>query len=277
MSHRPCSLVLAAHGSLAADNCNQPLHDLAESIESAQRRFSGQQRTFDRVTPAFLNGEPEMTQVLEALPSGDVVVVPVMTSDGYYLRKLQSKFEENRNFNEFRIVVTPVIGLHPSIPRRIGKRISHWLTELELQPEQTTAVVVGHGTRRNATSGRATIALTESLRQQFPKLKFASAFLDQDPTAESVAAEITSNNTLIIPFLISRGPHSTEDIPEAFGLPSGLQIEFPLIQPSESGIRICDLPVGMYPDMAEVCLELALEAIPESEPVSALAPEGNRP
>lgn len=263
MTARPCSLVLAAHGSVAAENSNQPLHELAQSIANAikARQSLKKSRDFDVVCPAFLQGEPAMANVLESLPAGDVVVVPVMTSEGYYLRKLPGKFRENSNSNQFRFFMTPVIGVHPSIPNRICGRISKLLLEYHLPVSETTVVVIGHGTRRNSTSGQSTIRLTKTLAGNFPGLNFETAFLDQDPTVQAIAANIKSRHTLLIPFLISRGPHATEDVPQAFGLPTGPDIRFPLVKQNQDGNCICDLPVGMYPDIAEICLELADHAI----------------
>lgn len=270
MSPRPCSLVLAAHGSLAAHNSNQPLHDLAEAVANSPQFKSG---NFQVVTPAFLNGQPELTSVLESLAAGDVVVVPVMTSEGYYLQKLPGKFRQNCNADEFRMFMTQVLGTHHSIPGRIGSRIFRLMDEYELAVSETTIVVIGHGTRRNKTSGQSTIELTETLAANFPGLKFETAFLDQDPTAIGVAKNIETRNILVVPFLISRGPHSTEDVPRAFGLPTGSDIQFPIVKQRENGICICDLPVGMYPDMADVCLELAQETMFMSEPLE-LFPAG---
>lgn len=272
MSNRACSLVLAAHGSLAAENSNQPLHDLANSIANSFVSRSENQK-FDVVRPAFLNGQPALSNVLETLPPGDVVVVPVMTSQGYYLQKLPGKLRENTNCDEFRFFMTPVIGVHPSIPRRIGRRISRLLSEFELAVSETTIVVIGHGTRRNDTSGQSTIQLTEKLAAQLDGLKFETAFLDQEPTVAEVAANIKTRHTLVIPFLISRGPHSTEDVPQAFGLSSGPDVRFPIVRQNDNGICICDFPVGMYPDMAEVCLELAAEAVSDGNSIQ-LSPTG---
>ncbi len=264
MPDRLCSLVLAAHGSLDSENSNQPLHDLAQSIADSPQFAAGK---FQAVRPAFLNGQPQMTHVLDTLPPGDVVIVPVMTSEGYYLKKLPAKFAENRNADQFRIFMTPVLGVHPSIPERVSHRISRLLNKYELPISETTVVIVGHGTRRNSTSGQSTIDLTQTLTTQFSGLKFETAFLDQDPTADQVAANIRTRHTLVIPFLISRGPHTTQDVPRAFGLPAGPDIQFPLVQHNENGSCICDLPVGMYPDWATICLQLAQKTISGSEPI----------
>lgn len=274
MSPRPCSLLLAAHGSLANQGANQPLLDLADAVAIAGRskQPDSASRIFEVVSPAFLNGQPALTNVLDSLPIGDVVVVPMLTSEGYYLKSLHGKIHENQNSDAFRVFMTPIVGTHHSIPRRVGQRISALLAKHKLPSDQTTVVVVGHGTHRNKTSGQSTIHLTEKLAASFEDLKFETAFLDQSPDIADVAANIKTRHVLVIPFLISRGPHSTLDVPRAFGLPSGPDIEFPIVN-SENGFCICDTPVGMYPDLADVCLELADQAISSADECQSILAE----
>ena len=278
------SLVLAAHGSMAAADSNQPLFDLADAI--------AQHGSFDVVTPAFLMGQPEMTNVLDGLPDGtklppgDVVIVPVMTSQGYYLKKLPSKFAENQHSDQYRLFMTPVIGVHDSIAPRIADRIAGIIQQHQLSADQTTVAIIGHGTRRNKNSGTSTLRLTDRLRElmsgefadqgssdSLSKLKFETAFLDQDPEAEVVAQNIESPNTIIIPFLISRGPHTTDDVPNAFGLPAGPDLKFPLIQQRANGVCIYDSPLAMYEGMDELCLELAKQELATGTPLELPALE----
>lgn len=259
MKERPVSLVLIAHGSLAAPNSNQPLYDLADEIAKTG--------TFDVVTPAFLNGDPLITGVLDLIPPGDVVIVPVMTSEGYYLSKLPDKLLENSTVEGFRFFTTQVIGVHPSIPPLISHQIRSFLLNHQLSETETTVVIVGHGTRRNPNSGLATERLTAQLANYHPRLRFETAFLDQDPTAAEVAANVQTPNTLVVPFLISRGPHSTVDVPEAFGLEKGPDVQFPIIKFTETGICACDLPVGMYSAMAGVCLQMAVDELANGTPL----------
>ncbi|MDA7904081.1 hypothetical protein N9B45_00090, partial [bacterium] len=104
MPPRLCSIVLAAHGSTATEHCNDPLHEMAANLLKRQREKSANWPNLwiEKITPAFLQGEPQMTRVLESLPEGDVIVIPVMTSDGYYLRKLPEKFASNQNAGKFK-------------------------------------------------------------------------------------------------------------------------------------------------------------------------------
>ncbi len=265
MSHST-SLILIAHGSLAATNSNQPLFDLARAIEAMGK--------FDVVTPAFLNGQPAITNVLDRIPPGDVALVPVMTSEGYYLSALPSKLQQNSNADRFRFFVTRVIGVHAAIPELVSQRILSLLKLHRLAATETTVVVVGHGTRRNRNSGLSTRRVSDELSRLHPTLEIETAFLDQDPTADRIAEKIQTPNTLVLPFLISRGPHSTVDVPEAFGLDSGPDIEFPIIKKTEGGICVCDLPVGMYPEIAEICLQLAAKELASGKPMELAAVAG---
>ncbi|MFT5302223.1 MAG: sirohydrochlorin cobaltochelatase [Mariniblastus sp.] len=274
MPDKPISLILAAHGSLAAPDSNQPLYDLAKSV-AALIQSQPTLANFSKVTPAFLNGTPEMGHVLEQLPAGDVIVVPVMTSDGYYVKKLPGIFSGNLNATDYKIQITPVAGVHDTIPTMIAARIRQQLESYDLLPADTTVVVVGHGTRRNPTSGESTFALTRALESLISDLKFETAFLDQDPTVDELASTITTRHTLVVPFLISRGPHSTVDVPTAFRLPAGPEVTFPIVGSTPKGKCICDLPVGMYPEIADVCLNLALDAKQQIEQQQAL-PTGER-
>lgn len=265
-NHRSRSLVLAAHGSLAEPDSNKPLFDLAAKIAERGK--------FETVTPAFLNGQPLMSNVLEQLPVGDVVVVPVMTSEGYYLRKLPSKFDENANRSDFRLLMSRVVGVHETIPAIVAQRIIDLVQQHELPSDATTVVLVGHGTKRNRNSGDATFRLAEEVgsrvlaHSEFASLKIEVGFLDQDPPIDEIASSIKTANILVVPFLISFGPHMTEDVPNAFDLESGPQIQLPLVKANHLGGKtVCDLPVGMYPEIADVCLELAHTSIVENTPV----------
>jgi len=102
----------------------------------------------------------------------------------------------------------------------------------------------------------------EFFGQSFPDLKFETAFLDQDPEAEMVAQGIRTLNTIIIPFLISRGPHTTNDVPNAFGLPASADLQFPA-----NGVCVYDSPLAMYQGIDELCLELANQELATGAPI----------
>ncbi len=255
-----CSLVLAAHGSLAEKNSNRPIFELADRVAAAG--------LFTKVTPAFLNGQPQLTDVFDSLPPGDTVIVPLMTSEGYYSKTiLPGKLAENARLDQFRVFVSPALGIHPPLAQLVANRIVAIMTLCQLQPTETTVALIGHGTRRHPESGAATKDLAARVRQLAPELTIDIAFIDQEPSISELVRRINTPHRLVVPFLISRGPHATVDVPEAFGLPTGPAVEFPIVENSNGNITICDVPVGMYPEISAACLELATDQLMGGTPV----------
>jgi sirohydrochlorin cobaltochelatase len=259
-SHLPCSVILAAHGSTATLESNEPLFELAGQLFD-----SG---IFSKVTPAFLMGEPQLNSVFAELPPGDVVIIPVMTSDGYYLRQvIPGRIAQNSSLDLFRIFMSPPLGTHPDLAPLVVDRIETLFELLGLQAENTAILIIGHGTRRSPESARSTEQLASRVRDSFSGLEILTAYIDQDPTIETAIGQTNKPNLLAIPFLISRGPHATVDVPEALGLPGGPDVEFPLVDLLGQGLMICDLPVGMYPEVAELCIGLAADQLMLGKPV----------
>lgn len=267
-----CALVLGAHGSMAAADSNRPLFDLAAAIAIKD--------IFATVTPAFLNGLPEMTDVMRLLPPANevekIVIVPAMTSVGYYLQSvIPKRLAQNGGHDDYSIFISPVVGMHEKIANLMTARVEKMIAANGLPVDDTTIVLIGHGTRRNANSSKSTYALLEQLKDLRPELNYEVAFLDQDPEADAVAAAITTRHKLLLPFLISRGPHTTVDIPVAFGLPSGPEVVFPNALTTDDGkVCVCDSPMGMYPEIADLCVELAIAELEQGTPVTlpALTP-----
>lgn len=265
-------MVLAAHGSVTTECANNPLFNLAARVEA-----SG---IFSTVTPAFLYGDPEISNVLDRLPpGGDVIVVPVMTSEGYYSQKVfPRKLAENKSLEQHRVFIAPALGMHPRVPELVAARIRKTLGLLPIAARDLTVVFVGHGTTRHPKSGRATMDLAAAVQNHLsPNAKqrpvIRVAFLDQSPTAAIAAARVKTPNTMVIPYLVSRGPHTTVDVPEAFNLPSGPSIKYPVIETTQDELTgedrfcICDTPVGMYAAMSELVLELATDQMMSGSPV----------
>jgi len=256
----PCSVILAAHGSTASPQANEPLFELAEQIFD-----SG---IFSKVTPAFLMGEPQASSVFSGLPPGDVVILPVMTSDGYYLQQvIPGKIAENVGLDSFRIFMAPPLGMHPDLAGLVVDRIQDLSSLLGLNPQNTAIIIIGHGTRRNPDSSRSTERLVGQVRELLADHEIHSAYLDQDPSIEFAIGQTSKANLLAVPFLVARGPHTTVDVPAALGLPTGPDIEFPLVDWVGQGLMICDLPVGMYPEVAELCIGLAADQLMTGKPV----------
>lgn len=279
MSHPPLTLILAAHGSESDDQANRPMHALANRVENLlqQRLQNSSQVPFEieSVTPAFLAGDPLMTHVLDRIDKSSehkrAIIVPVMTSRGYYLKKLPEKFAANSSFQKFDLWITDVLGLDKQIGPIITRKIETMMESADINCSNTTVVLIGHGTRKNKTSCLSTYELAEQLKQELSLEAdgLEVCFLDQDPHIEDIAQKRLRNqarpNTLLVPFLISRGPHLTEDVTQAFGLATGPSVSFPLAGNTEFGGKIlCAGPIAEDPGIENIVCDLAQAALREN-------------
>lgn len=218
------------------------------------------------VSPAFLDGTPDIRTIADELVHQRILVVPFMASEGYYTNVV---FPQALSRKDKTLVITEAIGADPRIAQLVGKRISELADQRSFDFSDTTIVVVGHGTRKNKNSCRTTIELVKRLRISSPGMKIEFAFIDQNPSLDHVVQKLATRNVLVVPFLMGMGPHTTEDVPNAFGIAgfsNWLRTNacFPFIQARCDGLACpnptvnsvsYDMPVGVYPELKQLCIE----------------------
>lgn len=248
------ALVLAAHGSRVDPRTNQALVDLANRIAS--------RRIFSEVATTFHQGSPTFAEVLDTLSSDEVTVVPIMTSAGYYCDEvLPSEMAKSWRFIGLSLQQTPPVGLHYSMPDLVDRRARQLAASFKFEPVQTTLSVIGHGTARNPKSRLSTEALTEGITHRGQWGQVLCAFLDETPGVETVLSRATFPNVIVMPFLISGGPHVTVDIPARLGLDVSTIREFPYSQSRDGETLIVDRAIGQDERIEELVLDLALQGI----------------
>lgn len=258
----PChevAVILAAHGSSKDVRINQPLFELAERVAVSGR--------FGTVAPAFLDGQPAVQWILEEIPQSIVVVIPFMTSSGYYTDVV---FRRHLQLPGKRVHFAEPIGMHPLLADLVDADIRPTLQQLPHQ-ESSVVIVVGHGTRRNKKSCRTTIELVRELRGRNPAHNIKFAFIDQRPYVQHVVAITPAENVVVIPFLMGLGPHTTCDLPHALGGKDLTQpilanrSPFPLRWNAPPGGVTRNIvfarPVGTYGAWGHVCMALATDMI----------------
>lgn len=276
MSRR--ALILAAHGSRAMPSTNRLVRECSD-------RFRGM-GLFDEVTAAFHRGEPVFADVLDHLSADEVTVVPLMSSEGYFSQiVLPRELKRNARYAEVCVHQTRPVGIHPGIVPLLARRVRNRMEEHNLQPGCTTLAIVGHGSGRHGRSRVATIRLVDALRRLDLCRQVLPAFLDEDPGVTTIHDRATQANIVVVPFLISRGPHATQDIPEAVGLTASVDdpvecsrlYEYACVSagrhgqastPTCAGVPhnagrvggrfiVCDAPVGTDPGISEIVADLA--------------------
>lgn len=241
-------LILAAHGSRVEPAVNDHLLDLARRIETL--------RLFDEVSPAFHHGSPTFANVLDELHSDQILVVPVMTSAGYYCDEvLPRELRKSPRFDAERVHITPPVGVHPRMTELVADRALRIARNLEMSPKRTTLALVGHGTAKNPRSRLATEHLAATIAARGEWMEVLTAFLDESPGVETLLPRARGVSVLVIPFLISAGPHAVSDIPHRLGVsPNGT----PPIEWRIDNRRVaCDRAIGADEGMVQIILEMA--------------------
>lgn len=246
------ALILAAHGSRHEPTANALLREWAAMIAA--------RGGFDKVLAAFHQGEPTFAMVLDHTSADDIIVVPVMTSEGYYCNEfLPAELAKNRRHAAIRLVITPPIGVHADIPEMVEVRGLELAGRFGIDPCKSAVALIGHGTRRNPNSRMATQRLAEALRKRGRFAEVGAFFLDEPPAVEEALLQLTRANILVLPFLISGGPHAVQDIPARLGLIAPHSGALPIAGEAHGCRLICDAPIGTDPRLLDIILDLANE------------------
>jgi len=250
----PTGLIIAAHGSDAEPDVNKRVRVLAAQIAALD--------LFDEVTAAFHRGRPRYVKALDAMSADTVVVVPLMTSQGYFADLvLPRALASAVRFPRVRIQQTSVVGRHPRIAQLVERRLGELLTRFDLVREATTLVLVGHGTPRHPESRTSTLECMAAVKSSRDIGVAAAAFLEDEPSIESVALATAEGDVVVIPFLIGRGAHASVDIAAAFGLHVSDRPELPILREVGGRRVVLDLPIGCHAEIMDLVVELASDAL----------------
>jgi len=248
MSER--ALILAAHGSNVEPAVNLFVRRLVSRI--------GATGAFGTVTAAFHRGRPKLNTVLDQLSAGDVTVVPFMSSEGYFCNTvLRGRLAEHARSSSMRLRQTVPVGTHRGIPRLVERRVRRLINVHGCDARATTLAVVGHGTERHQHSRDTTLSLVEALRRSGVVAEVIPAFLDDVPLVETLLDHCTYRALLTVPFFMTAGPHATRDIPARLGLAPHKDAAAPLCGRVNGRFVIIDEPVGTYPELVDIVLDLA--------------------
>jgi len=209
----PELIIIAAHG----DGDGSPVNTRARALAN---RLRGSDPPRD-ATAAFNLGSPSFAHAAAACDGAPPLVIPLMTSDGYFVReRLIPEIARTRP----GAAVTPPIGADPALRARVADRAAD---AVRCGPDAGGLIlVVGHGTTRHARSDATTRELADLIsarvRTFAPSWRAAEAFLDQEPFIEHTAAARGAHGPLVVvPWLIGGGGHDRDDIAQRLGLAPG--------------------------------------------------------
>jgi sirohydrochlorin ferrochelatase len=249
-------LVIAAHGSYDGSAANDLVRGYADAVARLGR--------FDEVAEAFHLGTPSLSNVLDEMRADDVTVVPLMTSEGFYYHTvLPRDLAANRRFQKIRVRRTRPVGSHPRLSETAVRRVEDLRDQYGLRPDDTSLIIAGHGTERQRSSRLATFEFAAACGRRFNGPGVLVAFLDEQPYIDDALDRVRSDNAIVVPFLIGGGQHSAVDVPARMGvLPTGNGLDAQIGRVG-SHFVICDVPVGTYPEITDIIVELAESATNE--------------
>lgn len=243
------ALVLAAHGSRREARVNRRVRRLAERV--------GARAGFDVAAAAFHQGEPAFSTVLDQLSSAEVVVVPLLTSHGYYSQTvIPRELHRNHCSAETKIWLTAPVGVHSGMADLVEASVRERIEKLELASPRI--VMVGHGSGRHAESRRATEALSAEMCAR--RLGECDAyFIDEEPRIEELRRDHPAGDLLVVPFLIGGGRHTLVDLRSALGL-QAKDCEAATTAPCDGRLVVLDRAVGLAPGLEDLLVDLAAGA-----------------
>jgi sirohydrochlorin cobaltochelatase len=211
-------IVLAGHGShLRPDTAGV----VWEQVDRLRARGAA-----DEVTAAFWKEQPSFHTVLQTLAVERITVVPLFTAHGYFTRTVipaEMGLTGALTEQDGRIIrYTAPLGAHPGIADIVRARISEAIHESGADSSRIAVAVIGHSTRRDPESRRATERQAEQVRAAGIAAEVAAVYLDDTPAIPDVYTLTRAPVLIAVPYFLALGSHVTIDVPAALGLPDGV-------------------------------------------------------
>lgn len=161
-----------------------------------------------------------MREVLHSVSSPDIYIVPNFISEGYFTQTVIPRelgLEGPLSVRGGRkLRYCEPVGNHDSMTSVLLKRAKE--TAPGVPEKDTSLLIVGHGTNLNDNSAKAAkrqVALISAMNLYAEVLP---AYMEEAPLVSDWASMTTSPNVVVIPFFISDGLHSYQDIPVLLGM-----------------------------------------------------------
>jgi sirohydrochlorin cobaltochelatase len=218
MPVRDDALLLLGHGSTLNADSSAPTYLHAEEI---RRR-----NIFAEVQVGFWKEEANFRQALRQTNRRRVYVVPNFISSGYFTeqiipRELGLSGPLTRIENQ-EIVYCEPVGLHPSMTEALLQRargVVENSAETIKDPGRTACLLIcGHGTSFNDNSTKIIHEQAEAIRARGLYADCQAVLMEQAPFVKDWRTLTPCADVIVVPFFISDGLHSFEDIPVLLGL-----------------------------------------------------------
>lgn len=263
------ALVVLGHGTTLNDQSAAPVFQHAAEL---RRR-----KIFREVRAAFWKQEPQIKNVLADITAPRVFIVPFFISEGWFSTEIIPKelgfpsVPSAIRHSPSSLHYCRPVGSHDLMTTVILARAQEMAEQFPFprapKPADTTLLIAGHGTERNANSRKTVERQVELIRARKAYAGVGAVFMEEAPFIKGCWKNVKTKNIIVVPFFISDGLHAVEDIPVLLGeLERLVKERHAAGQPTwrnptgRDGRRIWYSPsVGTEPLLAEVILERALE------------------
>lgn len=213
------ALLIVAHGSTVNPDSSAPT--LAHATEIRRRKV------FAEVECAFWKEEPSLRDALfffDPESIREVYVVPNFISEGYFTqtvvpRELELNGRTTKRSNGQIWKYCEPVGNHPMMTELLLKRARD--VAPDAAPAETSLLIVAHGTDLNENSAVAAKREAEKIRALGKYAAVLNVYMEEPPLVSDWRKLTETPNVVVVPFFISDGLHSYEDIPKLLGIASG--------------------------------------------------------
>jgi sirohydrochlorin cobaltochelatase len=210
------ALLIVGHGSTVNSASSAPTWAHTREIRG--------RGIFAEVQCAFWKEEPSLRDALFFFADDaiqEVFVVPNFISEGYFTETVIPRELEldgivtKRSGGQVWKYCKPV-GNHLLVTELLLARAREIAPTIE--PAKTALIIVAHGTELNDKSAMAAKREAERLRARGEFASVLNAYMEEPPLIADWDRLTTAPNVIIVPFFISDGLHSYEDIPALLGI-----------------------------------------------------------
>lgn len=277
------ALVLVGHGSTLNADSAAPTYQHADEL---RRRG-----VFAQVVEAFWKLEPGLSGVLRGVFAPRVFIVPLFISEGYFTEEViprelgfcragEKDFSRVQQHGAQTLHYCGPVGTHDSMTEVLlarAREVTAKSPGSPIGPSETALFIAGHGTGNNENSRRAIERQVELIRGMNVYAEVHAIFMEEEPRIGECYRLAHVPNIVMVPFFISDGLHSYEDIPVMLGEDQAVvQDRFRRGEPTwlnptdKNGKRLWYAPsIGNEPHIADVILERVREAASSSVPTAA--------
>ena len=229
------ALILCAHGAGGASAASE------RHADSIRRRV-----IFRDVRACCLKGRPSLAETLSTIDAAHIYIAPFLMSRGHtWNTVLPSMLRECRDTPP-RVTIGQPVGLDLMVAEIIATRALEVCDARAWSPRETRALLVAHGTERDADAREAAVEHVKRIRSTGVFADVSAAFLSDTPSLDAALAGAAHDPCVVIGLFAEHGAHGADDVRNA-------------IRRAAQRIAYAG-PIGDDPGFAEIIIRHVLSA-----------------